>query len=117
MNKFPEIIDHLDQNMSKIINYLHSTIIIYLLFGFIIESQRRYLVLFLPSLQYQFLVNNNMCLLTQLENKFSNKNEINNSFIDKKLKHYEIHLSDHHRELLIHTSVYFSFLLNYYLID
>ena len=55
---------------SEIIDKLHSLTIIYLLFGWMIESQRLNLVLLLPTLQFQFLMNNNECLLTSLENKY-----------------------------------------------
>ena len=83
---------------SEIINKIHLGFITYFLFGFMIESQRKYLILFLPSLQYQFLVNNNQCLLTQLENKLiKNENDKKNeddkefdSFIGSKLKEYNI---------------------------
>ena len=64
---------------SEIINKIHLGFITYFLLGFMIESQRKYLILFLPSLQYQFLVNNNQCLLTQLENKLiKNENDKKN---------------------------------------
>ncbi len=55
---------------SDIISYAHSSVISYLLFGWIFESQRQNLILLLPSIQFQFLVNDNNCILTQLENKF-----------------------------------------------
>ena len=41
---------------SEIVNKIHSVIIVYLLCGWIFESQREYLVFLLPSLQYQFLM-------------------------------------------------------------
>ena len=52
--------------LSVIVNNCHSFLIIYLLFGWLIESQRDILVFVLPTLQYQFLVNENQCILTQL---------------------------------------------------
>ena len=54
---------------SGIIDNFHSFLIIYLLFGWLIESQRDILVFVLPTLQYQFLVNENQCVLTQLEKR------------------------------------------------
>ena len=54
---------------SEIVANIHGFVIFYLLFGGIFYSQRGVLVWFLPTLQYQFLVNNNTCLLTQLEDK------------------------------------------------
>ena len=54
---------------SEIVSKIHGSIILYLLGGWIFESQRKYLVFFLPTIQFQFLVNNNLCILTQLERK------------------------------------------------
>lgn len=115
---------------SEIINKLHGSIIIYLLTGWVFESQRKYLVLFLPTIQFQFLVNKNLCILTQLERKYllqekkedhkkDNKEEEEeikyDSFTDKKLKEYNIHISNEFREYLINGLVYGSFIISYYL--
>ena len=103
---------------SEIINKVHSFLILYFLFGWIFESQRQYLVLLLPSLQYQFLMNNNDCLLTQYENKLlkEEKNDkIMESFVETKLKQLNITISSRIRESIIHTAVFSSFLLSYYL--
>ena len=51
---------------SEIFDKLNSLTIIYLLFGWMIESQRLNLVLLLTTFQFQFLMNNNECLLTSL---------------------------------------------------
>tara|TARA_Y100001970_G_scaffold282643_1_gene395909 strand:+ start:777 stop:1106 length:330 start_codon:yes stop_codon:yes gene_type:complete len=103
---------------SKIINNLHSIIILYLLTGWIFESQRKYLVFFLPSLQFQFLVNNNKCLLTQLENKFlidekEEKDKNNESFVEKKFKQFNITISSDIIEYIVNSSVYLSFVISY----
>ena len=117
---------------SEIINKLHGSIIIYLLTGWVFESQRKYLVFFLPTIQFQFLVNKNLCILTQLERKYllqekkkdykkeekdNNKEEEieYDSFTDKKLKEYNIHISPEIREYLINGLVYGSFIISYYL--
>ena len=52
---------------SKIVHNLHIASIIYLLFGWILPSHRIILVFMIPSLQFQWLVNNNQCFLTQIE--------------------------------------------------
>ena len=103
---------------SDIIDKLHSVIIIYLLFGWIIASQRSNLVLLLPTLQFQFLMNNNECLLTNLENKYlyEEKDEQIESFVDKKLKQININVRPFIREYITHSSVYMSFLISYCLI-
>ena len=102
---------------SAIINSFHSLMVFYILFGWLLESQRNNLVLLLPTLQYQFLVNDNQCVLTQLEKRLlkDEKKEDTgyDSFIDKKLKEYNILITDKHRELMIHSFVYGSFLISY----
>jgi len=105
--------------LSSIINKIHSILIVYFLFGFTIQSQRKILLLLLPLLQYQFLINDNMCILTQLENKLKKKegiNEIGNSFIDSKLKKLNIKISENTREKIVHTSIISIFLINYLLL-
>jgi hypothetical protein len=107
------------QNSTKIniVHNFHSFAIIYLLFGFLIPSQRIILLFLLPTLQFQFLINDNMCILTQLENYYiEDDNKQNDSFVDKKFKEYNIHLTENTREKIIYTSVYTCFLLNYFLL-
>lgn len=108
----------------ELVNHFHKFIVIYLMFGWVLENQRKYLIFFLPSIQYQFLINNNMCILTQLENKLlenaskkdeTKKGEISDSFINKTLKKYNIHIEPSLREKIIHTSVYLSFCITYLL--
>ena len=138
---------------SEIINKLHTGVIIYILFGWTLQSQRELLVLLIPTVQFQFLVNDNQCILTQLEKKFivnetkektnesrvtnvtnganganedngTNESSVTNektkeivyeSFIDEKLKQFNIHIDPHVRERIINLSIYTSFALNYFL--
>jgi hypothetical protein len=100
-------------NNAKMINMIHDFTTLYFLFGWLIPSQRINLVLLLPTLQYQFLVNNNMCVLTQLENKYSLEKDKTDSYIDKKLKEYGIIIHKNHLEKIINTSLYISFLISY----
>jgi len=112
-------------NKSEIINKCHSSVILYLMLGWILESQRKYLVFVLPTIQFQFLINDNTCILTQLEEKYLIKEKeddkkeddeiIYDSFIGTKLKQYNINISDQTRERIIHGFVYGSFLISYYL--
>tara|TARA_B100000214_G_C23944920_1_gene617541 strand:- start:968 stop:1303 length:336 start_codon:yes stop_codon:yes gene_type:complete len=107
---------------SEIINKIHSSGIVYLLSGWIFESQRKYLVFFLPTVQFQFLVNDNQCLMTQLERyyliqeKQSDTTEIiYDSFVEKKLKEWGINIQPKYRECLINSGLYCSFLISYWL--
>ena len=110
---------------SEIVANIHGFVIFYLLFGGLFYSQRGFLVWFLPTLQYQFLVNNNTCLLTQLEDKLKieeksddddNKGDKIKSegFIDGILKKHNIVIESDKREIAIHTIVYMCFLGNYF---
>ena len=113
---------------SDIINKLHSSIILYFLTAWIFESQRQTLILLLPSIQFQFLINNNQCVLTQIEKKLliqeqiqeknleKNQSIIYDSFVEKKCKEYNIHLQPKIREYIIHSAVYCSFLISYFMI-
>ena len=107
-------------NKSDILNKLHSIIVMYVLLGWIIESQRQYLVFIIPSLQFQFLINNNECLLTQLETKLledekKTDEEIKKtSFVDQKLKQFGINLDPRIREYMIPGSLYASFAISYF---
>ena len=106
-------------NNSEIVNKFHGLVVLYLLSGWIFESQRKYLVFFIPTIQFQFLINNNMCILTQLEKKLlireKKEEEIKyDSFTDKK-KEYNIHLSPNTMEYLINGVIYGSFVISYYL--
>tara|TARA_B110000285_G_scaffold80555_1_gene92970 strand:+ start:1462 stop:1821 length:360 start_codon:yes stop_codon:yes gene_type:complete len=111
---------------SNIVNYIHSLLIFYLLFGGFFINQRGILVVLIPTLQYQFLINNNKCILTQLEeklinreNKKDNENKIDNeikidSFIFTKMKEYNIIIEPVLRDRLINTLLYCLFIGNIY---
>lgn len=97
----------------KLINHFHSLLIVYSSFGWLIPSQRINIVLLIPTIQYQFLVNDNMCLLTQLENVYKVDDKKNDSFIGQKLSEYGIEISDVNRGRLINTVAYMSFCISY----
>ena len=113
LRKFSEKIS--DDQKVLFINRFHSVFVSYLLFGWIFESQRKVLVFIIPTLQFQFLVNNNMCILTQLENRYMKDEKKVDSFIGKKLKEYHIELSDRKREIMINSLIYLSFFISYWM--
>ena len=112
LRKFSEKIS--DDQKVLFINRFHSIFSSYLLFGWIFESQRKVLVFIIPTLQFQFLVNNNMCILTQLENRYLKEEKKEDSFVGKKLAEYKIELSDRKREIMINGLIYLSFSLSYW---
>ena len=116
MNQIRELSEKIsDDHKVLLINRFHSIFVSYLLFGWIFESQRKVLVFIIPTLQFQFLVNNNMCILTQLENRYLKEEKKGDSFIGKKLKEYNIQLSDRKREIMINSLVYLSFCISYWM--
>ena len=109
---------------SRVVNIFHCSFIGYLLGGFMIESQRPILVALIPTLQFQFLVNKNECILTQLENKIcsyeTGKNEKSNkrlTFVGKKLTESNINISYESQVRLSNIIIYSTFLLNYWLMN
>jgi hypothetical protein len=112
LRKFFEKIS--DDQKVLLINRFHSIFSSYLLFGWIFESQRKVLVFIIPTLQFQFSVNNNMCILTQLENRYLKDEKKGDSFIGKKLKEYNIQLNDRKREIMINSLIYLSFFISYW---
>ena len=112
MNQMINLVD--DDQKVLLINRFHSIFSLYLLFGWIFVSQRQVLVFIIPTLQFQFLVNNNMCILTQLENRYLKDEKKGDSFIGKKLKEYQIELSDRKREIMINGLIYLSFCISYW---
>ena len=89
--------------------------------GGILESQRSFLVLIIPTLQFQFLLNDNKCILTQLEERLINnerngddKKEIQiDGFINRKLVDYNVNVKID--DMLLHITLYSLFLGNYFM--
>ena len=79
----------------------------------------KYLVFLLPTVQFQFLINNNECVITQLENRLlkeeKREDEVKESFVICQLRYFNIHLEPHICRNLIHGCVYGSFLMSYFL--
>jgi len=111
---------------SQIAQYFHLTLVMYMLFGWVIQSQRIILVFLIPTTQFHWLINDNQCMFTQLENKLLNnekkKDEKNaeeiqhDSFVGSMLQKCNIDLSERIRETVINCCVYSSFLISYCLL-
>ncbi len=115
---------------SQIVQYFHLTLVVYMLFGWVLQSQRMILVFFLPTVQFHWLINDNQCIFTQLEKKLLNdekkkddKNDEKNaeeiqhdSFVGSMLQKCNIDLSERIRETVINCCVYSSFLISYCLL-
>lgn len=107
-------------NKSEIISKIHIISIWYLIFGWIFQSQRIILVFLIPTIQFQWLINNNQCVLTQIEQKLlrekTNENIIHDSFIGGMLKKYNLDMTEKNRELLINCVLYSSFIISYFMV-
>ena len=116
MNQLKELSDKISDDQKVLfINRFHSIFASYLLFGWIFVSQRQVLVFLIPTIQFQFLVNDNMCILTQLENRYLKDEKKGDSFVGKKLAEYQIELSDRKREIMINGLIYLSFCISYWM--
>ena len=116
MNQLKELSDKISDDQKVLfINRFHSIFASYLLFGWIFVSQRQVLVFLIPTVQFQFLVNDNMCILTQLENRYLKDEKKGDSFVGKKLAEYHIELSDRKREIMINGLIYLSFCISYWM--
>ena len=111
---------------SQIVHYFHLTLIMYMLFGWVLQSQRIILIFLIPTTQFQWLINDNQCIFTQLEKKLLNdekkKDDKNaeeiqhDSFVGSMLQKCNIDLSERTRETMINCCVYGSFLMSYCLL-
>ena len=111
---------------SQIVHYFHLTLVVYMLFGWVLQSQRIILIFLIPTTQFHWLINDNQCMFTQLENKLLNnekkKDEKNaeeiqhDSFVGSMLQKCNIDLSDRIRETVVNCCVYSSFLISYCLL-
>ena len=101
-------------------SYTHSLVSRYLLAGWMFENQRENLLLELKTIQFQFLINDNSLLNEQLENKYLNQEKkddkkddkeevIVDSFVGKKLKEYNIDVTEKTREMIVNGFTYGSF--------
>ena len=112
---------------SQIVHYFHLTLVVYMLFGWVFQSQRMILVFLIPTTQFHWLINDNQCMFTQLEKKLLNdekkKDDKNaeeiqhDSFVGSMLQKCNIDLSEKIRETVINCCVYSSFLISYCLLQ
>ena len=69
---------------SEIINKLHIVIFLYLTFGWIFSDMScKILLLFSPTVMTQWGINNDKCILTQLEDKYKKEELINIKLLKK----------------------------------
>ena len=116
MNQIREFVNSISDDQKVLfINRFHGIFASYVLLGWIFVSQRQVLVFLIPTVQFQYLVNNNMCILTQLENRYLKDEKKEDSFIGKKLAEYQIELSDRKMNIMSNGLIYLSFCISYWM--
>jgi len=112
---------------SDIINKLHLIVYLYMVFGWLIsEANCKFLLFFSPTVITQWGINNNECVLTQLENKYireenkDNKEEKEDkdikeeTFLKRLCDKYNINISENVLDKLTYFVAYHSFIQSYW---
>ena len=98
------------------INNIHSALCVYSCIGWLSEYHSRILVFLLPSMLFNWLIDDNKCWMTRLENYFRINNDNESiGFIENKLKEYNIQLKDIDIDIdkCINIVTYILFILSY----
>ena len=101
------------------INNINSLICMYIIFGWLSKYHSHILVFLIPSIYIYWLLYDNKCLLTTLENHFriadkDKDKDKDKGFIETKLENLNINISNTKLDKLIIFISYFSFILSYY---
>ena len=96
------------------INNLHLALCCYSSVGWLSQYHSRILVFLLPSMMFNWLMDDNQCWMTRLEDYFRvNKEKVKGGFIENKLKSYNVELKDIDIDKIINVYTYVLFLLSY----
>jgi hypothetical protein len=110
----------MNQSIVKSIHTFHTLLSVYLLCGWMIPSNgnHRFLTLFVPTVYVNWLIDDHRCMFTRLEQYFQGdkKKEENQEagFIQDKLKHYNIDISEKKLNIILTFITYHTFLQSYY---
>jgi len=111
--------------ISKVVSLFHSSVTGYIVLGWLIPYiiHSKILVLFIPSIYVSWLIDDNKCVLTRLENyyikkelngKDENKELEDDGFIKNKFKSWNINLSDKNIHSLSVLTLFHTFVHSYY---
>jgi len=101
----------------EIINYGHSLFSIYLMFGWSISQIHcKSLMLLIPIGYLNYLLDDNKCLLTRLEQYYKKQYNIidEKDFISSKLEKINININKKILDKIIYISLFNSYLISYY---
>jgi len=104
--------------VSSIVNIFHSGVSVYLSTGWLLSSFHNQVLLgLIPTVYVNWLLDDNSCLLTKIENYFlkteSTVNISKDGFISKKLQLFNIHLDEKTIDQLLTMILFHSFLQCY----
>lgn len=96
------------------INNLHLAVCCYSCVGWLSQYHSKILVFLLPSMMFNWLMDDNKCWMTKLEDYFRvNKEKVDKGFIKNKLKSYNINLEEIDIDKYINVCNYILFILSY----
>ena len=96
------------------INNLHLALCFYSSIGWLSQYHSKLLVVLLPSMMFNWLIDDNKCWMTRLEDYFrANKEKDGEGFIENKIKSYNIDLKYIDVSKCISGATYTLFLLSY----
>ena len=101
----------------EIINYGHSLFSIYLMFGWSISQIHcKSLMLLIPMGYLNYLLDDNKCFLTRLEQYYKKQYNIidEKDFISSKLERINIKINKKILDKIIYISLFNSYLISYY---
>ena len=99
----------------NIINYTHSIFSLYMIFGWTISDYHCKILLFLvPSSYLYYLLDDNYCFITRIENHFKDDDKKEISFIQTKLNNINIKLKQQLLDKIIYVVLFNTYIMSYY---
>ncbi len=109
-----ELSDNMSNFIADRINNLHLLLCFYSCVGWISSYHSKILVFLLPSMMFNWLMDDDNCWMTRLEDRFRiNNYEKKIGFINKKMKDNGFELMDIYVNKLVNIVTYLLFLLSY----
>ena len=108
-----ELTDNMSNFIADRINNLHLLLCFYSCIGWMSSYHSQILVLLLPSMMFNWLMDDDNCWMTRLENKFRVDKTKKIGFVNTKIKEYGYELTDTDVNKLVNVWTYILFLLSY----
>ena len=106
--------DNTNNFIADRISNIHMALCFYSSVGWLSGYHSRILVFLLPTMMFNWLMDDDNCWMTRLENYFRmNKEKIKEGFIENKLTEYNIDIKDINIDKCINIYTYILFILSY----